>query len=1561
MTQLEVIKKFVESIKNHDYSPTYGTQKTDDANFDLTKSMMDEAIRTCSHYNGIEEAIKEFLSQAKNSPDSDTFLLNVCGINVYNSDTGGIAGYDTGISKIERTSDSTVWKIGNTYTAKNSEAQNINTGSHGWIINATDYNDTINSGGEDIIYAGKGDDLINIDGRTAKIITGGNSDTISVGADVKTFTVKDFNDNLKIIGAKKFDSVENYDDSITFTRKGFDSVISAGSYLENNTTTSSDDVDLEVDDAINISLSKVDTIKGYFSANGTFTSGKNSKNAAGNVTSEFDSSFLDVASDGTLSFIVNGLKLNIVGERDPETKKIINKITYDNIDELKTTPVTIKQVDETGKFVDVEITKTYQFVTIANLYKWWLKESVNLNEMTQGIGFTSDGVGVNEIDLYFENYTEKDWLAYVFGGNVDSSGKTRYMEVVVNEKFFANVTNEDDPNGMTYYYNQDGSKGGDQLDRTIAHEFNHGLFNSNVNYFDIMPLFITEGMAELVHGVDDKRLEAMRELLEDYVNNSDGTYLEDFTDITILNANQIETIKGGDQKGIYPYAGGYMFLRWLAKTASDASKEESAFLPSDELSANVNLSEDGYYYISGKSSKIENAKISQNEDETKYLVGVADNNAYTLNRAVKQNVTYNGDAWYIKDVNTHDTITADNGKSNDTIIGIGGHNLINSADGNDVIDISGQFSTIYAGAGNDSIYNVAAYNYVEAGDGKNSVQMNGSQGSTIISGSGDDYLFGAKKPFEKEDGKTDDIVVPSSYQYISLKGGNNLIDYLTGESSTIISGSGNDSIYFFDEYAKSNFVSLTGGKNYVSLTGANNTIISGKGNDSVIFTNYEDSIVSNDSGNNLNLGDGDNLIYIYSFANTVKAGSGNDTVALNYTKSSLNAVDMGDGDNFFYVGGGSDNTIIGGSDSDTFETYNDEESQFTLKNLDYSDVITLSSAIDSIEVDEENNSMILGDLTIILPDADIDLIQSFSLSDDGLLITSNYEEYIGTTVKNKKSNKIIRGTGKDDTIVNSGNNVTIDAGEGYDKVINSGDYVSITGGQGKEQITNTGDYAIITTGTGKDTIESSGNYATIDGGKGKNFISLGKSSESNLIFYSGKTTVENFHQGFNESSDQIYIEGDFPAVDFKDDGLTFYTDETTENETDNENENENTEGENKEVVEKSLTLKDVNETAKIIFHYENGDINPYVFIADDEIYKIIDDEAKYYVGATSDKTHGISFEGVAKDIDVTLNTDYTADADFYINNIHSIIGGNANSQITGSDEDDTIKGGSGTNLLIGRAGDDVLISGGKTGYYFSAESGQDTIKNFSSANDEILVDDSIKKVTLNGNDVVVTANYENYEESSSGSYKFTVENMAGKNIKINVGGQDFVARVSKKLIYDSDVNYYNATAGNATIIAETGSSNVNIWLNQKVGEKFGNKTQIVGDIKYISAEKAKGSNVLAGSNDINNVIIAGNGFNSLWGGGKSDDSLIAGSGVDTFFYVKGDGKDTVKGASSEDIVDLGNIKMSDISSIKVEDNSVLLDFKKGGSLYLDTNSETNFNLQGSTYFYNKSVEQWQKK
>lgn len=120
--------------------------------------------------------------------------------------------------------------------------------------------------------------------------------------------------------------------------------------------------------------------------------------------------------------------------------------------------------------------------------------------------------------------------------------------------------------------------------------------------------------------------------------------------------------------------------------------------------------------------------------------------------------------------------------------------------------------------------------------------------------------------------------------------------------------------------------------------------------------------------------------------------------------------------------------------------------------------------------------------------------------------------------------------------------------------------------------------------------------------------------------------------------------------------------------------------------------------------------------------------------------------------------------------------------------------------------------------------------------------------------------------------------------------------------------------------------------------------------------------VIIGGNDASNVITAGSGDSSLWGGSGGVDNLIGGAGQDIFFFGKYDGLDVISNASSSDKVHLYDVNLSDIISANVSGGVIYANFNTGGVLKINCteNLSPTFQLaDGSQWKFNQSSGQWQ--
>ena len=109
------------------------------------------------------------------------------------------------------------------------------------------------------------------------------------------------------------------------------------------------------------------------------------------------------------------------------------------------------------------------------------------------------------------------------------------------------------------------------------------------------------------------------------------------------------------------------------------------------------------------------------------------------------------------------------------------------------------------------------------------------------------------------------------------------------------------------------------------------------------------------------------------------------------------------------------------------------------------------------------------------------------------------------------------------------------------------------------------------------------------------------------------------------------------------------------------------------------------------------------------------------------------------------------------------------------------------------------------------------------------------------------------------------------------------------------------------------------------------------------------------------------GANSLYGGHGGRDTLVgSASSEDTFYFGKGEGRDTITNSNDEDKVMLYNISLSDIDGTKTgvnKEGNMVIALSDGSSLtitnYKNHGAET-FQLADSSWRYDKQAGEWQQ-
>ena len=695
----------------------------------------------------------------------------------------------------------------------------------------------------------------------------------------------------------------------------------------------------------------------------------------------------------------------------------------------------LSELDSNGRFTGnlnfKDLTPQQQYIW-RGLKTWWANDALALIAKSYGSNFGfSSGTSTYSKIIYFGFYNRAD-SSLAESGPWGAEGEASAFVFRVNMNKFNNI-NISDANGI--------ASDGEYLDRTLAHEFTHCVMAANIKYYTSLPQFIREGMAELTIGADDGGLNQvyMKSLAIKSAVTATGTN-KSFLD----SALDLSNTSTGDAKA---YAGGYMFLRYLAKQAAGSP------------SANV---------------PTEGDDVINNSDNNKTINALGGKD--TITNTGSQVKIYGG-AGNDSIKNDACNITVDGGADNDTITSfVDNYVSVAGGTGHDLISLNSVwYSTIDGGSGNDTIRSsVGRYDSINGGAGNDviSLQSNASvYTSTIIGGLGNDTIYSDSNPNKiiYNSGDGDDIIygfnAMSSLQigngtgtYSSTKGGTGNKDIIVtvGDGKITLSGAASLSSPQIVGTLQSSTkpVNINSSKSDTVLTGtAYNDTIRGSGSNVTMngyagadyFYNNQGSNVkmyggkgndtlNNYMGNNFLAEAGDDNDFVNSYRGTnvtVNGGAGNDT--LHNTQGTNVTVNGGDGNDYIYntgskvkINGGAgkdsiDNrgnnvTMLGGAGNDTL--YNDKRTGGNGISMD-------GGANNDVIINYGINSTLLGG------DGN-DTINNFKNGYDNkneLVISDG-----GSSVK------IYGGAGKD-SIDNRGNNVTIEGGKGNDTVKNSGSKV----------------------------------------------------------------------------------------------------------------------------------------------------------------------------------------------------------------------------------------------------------------------------------------------------------------------------------------------------------------------------------------------------------------------------------------------------------------------------------------------------------------------------------------
>lgn len=449
---------------------------------------------------------------------------------------------------------------------------------------------------------------------------------------------------------------------------------------------------------------------------------------AGGSTTKTASSV--VPEDGSLvmfnsgdRFEVNGLTVKLgkrIGSRN-DTKNVVDR-----------------------SFSDLSQQEKYLWRSI---YTWWIRNGLNLISESYGDNFSfgnNSSATTKTMYVVFEDVGSDDGeLAATWGGPVHNQKSTLTIDFYINMHYYGTASGK---NGEV--------KNEAHLDRTIAHELTHAVMRANIDYSDYLPALIKEGMAELTCGIDDDRKSDIQKLANNSSLLSQSLSLNEET-VTVSGVNNPS------------YAGGYMFLRYLARQAGDLTIENKT-----------------------KSAKVTtfrgNDSITSEGNKATINSGMGDDEI-TVRASESVFISSGTGDDYVAIASGAKKVTISSGTGDDFINNWGSKVSINTAEGDDTVYNASLASnvSINCGMGDDSISNYGKNVKIYGGMGDDEIWSYGSK-VTITGDAGDDFIAGSSYTDSLSGGTGDDTIYGN--------GGNDKIYGGEGDDS-LFGSKGNDSLW----------------------------------------------------------------------------------------------------------------------------------------------------------------------------------------------------------------------------------------------------------------------------------------------------------------------------------------------------------------------------------------------------------------------------------------------------------------------------------------------------------------------------------------------------------------------------------------------------------------------------------------------------------------------------------------------------------------------------------------------------------------------------------------------
>ena len=203
----------------------------------------------------------------------------------------------------------------------------------------------------------------------------------------------------------------------------------------------------------------------------------------------------------------------------------------------------------------------------------------------------------------------------------------------------------------------------------------------------------------------------------------------------------------------------------------------------------------------------------------------------------------------------------------------------------------------------------------------------------------------------------------------------------------------------------------------------------------------------------------------------------------------------------------------------------------------------------------------------------------------------------------------------------------------------------------------------------------------------------------------------------------------------------------------------------------------------------------------------------------------------------------------------------------------------------------------------------------------------------------------------------TLAGGAGADTFVYTDGTDLVtnATTGDSVNFNSEYSDFEFVNDDVAVKSTSGEVIIQSVLNQIVDVGAGDFTAHVYraiNEGVIDGRPFSGVEVISGANDVSNIIYAGSGNSSIYGGRGGMDTLIGGDGEDCFIFGLDAGIDTVQNAQSNDYINLKGVTLDQITGVSTTAGLTKVSLVSGAELTVDGNNGAGYLIQGQMYDVN---------